>query len=121
MSSIVLNIYSDATRSTFIAAPANSKWSIRAIGLGFIGLIKENEIKETKICPHGNSKRLGLRMIHAMVGCTTSVNPFAGKREEKWEEIEGVEGKFVLSWGFSKKLYRILSDYIHFASTNDTN
>ena len=35
-------------------------------------------------------------MIHAMVGCTTSVNPFAGKREEKWEEIEGVEGKFVL-------------------------
>ena len=43
------------------------------------------------------SKRLGLRMIHAMVGCTTSVNPFARKREEKWEENEGVEGKFVLS------------------------
>ena len=56
-------------------------------------------------------------MIHAMVGCTTSVNPFAGKREGKWEEIEGVEGKFVLSWDFPKKLYRILSDYIHFAST----
>ena len=56
---------------------------------------KENEIKETKICPQGNSRRLG--MIHAMVGCTTSVNPFARKREEKWEENEGVEGKFVLS------------------------
>ena len=54
-------------------------------------------LRKQKICPQGNSKRLGLRMIHAMVGCTTSVNPFAGKREGKWEEIEGVEGKFVLS------------------------
>ena len=39
-------------------------------------------------------------MIHAtMVGCTTAVNYqsfFLLEKEEKWEEIEGLEGKFVL-------------------------
>ena len=98
MSSIVLSVYSDPTRSTFIAGSANSKWSIRPIRLGFIGLRKENEIKETKICPQGNSKRLGLRMIHAMVGCTTSVNPFVGKKG----------GKMGRDWGSRRKVCAIV-------------
>jgi hypothetical protein len=32
--------------------------------------------------PQGNSKRLGLGTLHAtMLGCTTAVSPFAGKKK----------------------------------------
>jgi hypothetical protein len=53
------------------------------LGLGLVSR-KENEIKEKKYTHKGNSKRLGLGMIHAtIVGCKTAFSPFAGKKERK--------------------------------------